>query len=94
MAFPTLQPWLVPQLYTSVRLKLTHLCRLDLVRDHGFYDVNVIDRARKETYALFDIFEKSSIGRKYFVNDSLSIGDIMVACVIGRACKFVSSVIR
>jgi glutathione S-transferase len=64
--------------------------RLDPIRDHGFYEVDVIDRARKETYALFDIFDKVMAGRKYLVGDRLSIGDIMVACVVGRACKFVS----
>lgn len=65
--------------------------RLDPIRDHGFYEVDVIDRARKETYALFDVFDKVLTGRKYLVGDRLSIGDIMVACVVGRACKFVSS---
>lgn len=65
--------------------------RLDPIRDHGFYEEDVIERARKETYALFDILDKIMSDRKYLVGDKLSIGDIMVACVVGRACKFVSS---
>jgi glutathione S-transferase len=64
--------------------------RLDPIRDHGFYEVDVIDRARKETWALFDVLDKVLTGRKYLVGDQLSVGDIMVACVVGRACKFVS----
>ena len=64
--------------------------RLDPVRNHGFYEPDVIDRARKETYALFDVFDRVLYGRTYLVGDRLSIGDIMIACAVGRACKFVS----
>ena len=64
--------------------------RLDPVRNHGFYEPDVIDRARKETYALFDVFDRVLHGRRYLVGDQLSIGDIMAACVVGRACEFVS----
>jgi len=63
--------------------------RLDPIRGHGFYEAGVIDRARKDTYALFDILDKVLTGCKYLVGDRLSIGDIMVACVVGRACKFI-----
>ncbi|KAM0751762.1 glutathione S-transferase [Meredithblackwellia eburnea MCA 4105] len=62
---------------------------LDPIRNHGFYDKAAVAAARHETYELFAVLNKVLETRKYLVGGKLSLGDVMVATVVGRASKYI-----